>query len=79
MGESIDEIRRNSMGLPLEARTDLAYEGLDSMDDQDDGDPAELGAAWAAEIERRVAEIRNGTAETYALEDVLAEMEERYG
>jgi hypothetical protein len=41
-------------------------------------DPADVEAAWAEEIKRRVDEIRNGTAETYALEDVLAEMEKRY-
>ncbi|HST59783.1 MAG TPA: addiction module protein [Longimicrobium sp.] len=52
---------------------------LDDEDDADEDDPEEVEAAWALEIQRRVDEIRNGTAETYALEDVLAEMEERYG
>lgn len=31
------------------------------------------------EIKRRVEEIRIGTVEIHALEDVLAEMAERYG
>jgi hypothetical protein len=44
----------------------------------DDESRADAEAAWAEEIKRRVDEIRNGTAETYALEDVLAEMEECY-
>jgi putative addiction module component (TIGR02574 family) len=35
--------------------------------------------AWPDEIRQRVEEIRNGTAELYDLEDVLAEMEARYG
>jgi putative addiction module component (TIGR02574 family) len=58
------------MPFPPEDRTELAYELLDSTADDE--------AAWAEEIKRRVDEIRNGTAETYALEDVLAEMEKRY-
>lgn len=67
------------MTLPPEDRTELAYELLDSVADDDvDEDPADVEAAWAEEIKRRVDEIRNGTAETYALESVLAEMEERY-
>jgi hypothetical protein len=49
------------------------------IDSDLDEDPAEVEAAWAEEIKRRVDEIRNGSVETYALEDVLSEMEERYG
>jgi putative addiction module component (TIGR02574 family) len=61
-------------------RMELVDELLDSVaDDELDENPADVEAAWAEEIKRRVDEIRNGTAETYALEDVLAEMEERYG
>lgn len=68
------------MTLLPEDRTDLAYGLLDSVvADELDEDPADVEAAWAEEIKRRVDEIRDGTAETYALEDVLAEMEERYG
>jgi hypothetical protein len=80
MSISIHDLRKHLMDLPLEARTELAYEVLDNMTDDDlDEDPAEVEAAWDEEIKRRVDEIRNETGETYALEDVLAEMEERYG
>ena len=68
------------MTLPPEDATDLAYELVDTVATDEFGDdPAEVEAMWAEEIKRRVDEIRDGTAETYALEDVLAEMEERYG
>lgn len=68
------------MTLPPEERRNLPYQLLDSaVTDDLDEDPADVEAAWAEEIERRLGEIRNGTAVTYALEDVLAEMEERYG
>ncbi|HLM69392.1 MAG TPA: addiction module protein [Longimicrobium sp.] len=51
----------------------------EEADDELDEDPAEVEAAWADEIKRRVDEIGNGTVETYALEDVLAEMRLRFG
>ncbi len=66
------------MTLPPEDGT--PYDLVDCVATNElDEDPAEVEAAWAEEIKRRVDEIRNGTAETYALEDVLAEMEARYG
>ena len=55
----------------------LAHE-MSGVVDDDDADPVATEAAWAEEIGRRVQEIRDGTAELYDLEDVLAEMEERY-
>lgn len=64
-----------------ERATDLhdddGYEWDPETEASDDLDAVE--SAWAAEIERRVEEIRNGTAVTYALEDVLAEMKARFG
>lgn len=81
MSMPVAEVRKHLMSLPFEQRTELAYEVLDGMAEEDleEEDAAEVEAAWADEIKRRVDEIRNGTAETYPLEDVLAEMEERYG
>lgn len=53
---------------------------LDNDEDEDeDGDPAEVEGAWAEEIQRRVEEIRSGSVRTYALEDVLAAMDLRFG
>lgn len=52
---------------------------MDDADDADDEDPAEVEAAWALEIQRRVDEIRSGKAKTYAAEDVIAAMRLRFG
>lgn len=80
MSMPVAEVRKHLMSLPFEQRTELAYEVLDGMEEEGlEEDAAEVEAAWADEIMRRVDEIRNGTAETHPLEDVLAEMEERYG
>ena len=53
----------------------------DPADDgeEDDDDPAEVEAAWAEEIQRRIEEIRSGTAKTYAAEDVFAALRLRFG
>lgn len=45
----------------------------------EDEDVKDVDAAWAEEIERRVAEIHNGTTPTYAAEDVIAAMRIRFG
>lgn len=77
---TLQELRKHLMDLPRHERAEIAYELLDTAaEDELDDDPADVEAAWADEIKRRVDEIRNGTVETHALEDVLAEMEERYG
>jgi hypothetical protein len=60
-----------------EEMSELPREVVDGID-ADDADLAANEAAWAQEIGWRVQEIRDGTAELYDLEDVLAEMEERY-
>lgn len=52
---------------------------MDDADDADEDDPAEVEAAWALEIQRRVDEIRSGQAKTYAAEDVIAAMRLRFG
>jgi hypothetical protein len=59
---------------------ELDAEDLDDGDDDDeDADPAEVEAAWAEEIQRRVEEVRSGTAKTYAAEDVFAALRLRFG
>jgi hypothetical protein len=57
----------------------IADAEIDEDDDEDDDDPAEVEAAWAEEIQRRVEEIRSGTVKTYAAEDVFAALRLRFG
>jgi hypothetical protein len=58
---------------------ELEAEDLDDADDDEDEDPAEVEAAWAAEIQRRVEEIRSGSVKTHAAEDVIAALRLRFG
>jgi len=60
--------------LLTKARSELAYYLLMSLE------PEEVGVegAWRTEIARRVVEIRNGQALGRSIDEVQAEIRERY-
>ena len=55
------EILKEALALPTEARAALAGSLLDSLDTDVDEDAQ---AVWATEVNRRVAELDNGTVKT---------------
>ena len=55
------EILKEALALPTEARASLAGSLLDSLDTEVDEDAE---AAWAIEINRRVAELDSGAVKT---------------
>ena len=57
MGTYFDEIAAEAMKLPLRDRVRLAQRLVSSVEDQLEGDVETL---WAAEAERRLAELRTG-------------------
>ena len=61
---------REAMALPVRERADLAAELLASLDDATAEDPAEVEAAWAAEIERRARRVMTGETAGIPWEDV---------
>jgi putative addiction module component (TIGR02574 family) len=61
--------------LPEDQRALLATSLWESVEtDAADKSEAEVDASWDAEIERRVAEIKAGTAVTYSLHEVEADL-----
>jgi putative addiction module component (TIGR02574 family) len=70
MSSLIDELSRKARALPPEERIRLAEELLSSVQDSDE----EIEAAWAEEIERRLAEVESGTAKLIPAEEVFAEI-----
>jgi putative addiction module component (TIGR02574 family) len=68
------EMLAEMLRLPVEERARLALELIRSLD----GEP-EPGAdeAWAAEIDRRGAEVEAGTAETITLAEHRAHVQRR--
>jgi putative addiction module component (TIGR02574 family) len=67
-----------ALQLGEEERGELAARLLRSLepDDEDVLTPSEWEAAWAAEIDRRVREVREGTVELLDGDEVMAELRE---
>ena len=70
MSPRAQELLREAMALPVKERADLAAELLASLDDAASADPAEVEAAWAAEIERRARRVMTGETAGIPWEDV---------
>ena len=58
MDTLFDEIVADAMKLPLRDRVRLAQRLVSSLDDETETD---VDALWAAEVERRLEELRTGT------------------
>ena len=73
MSMSADELRKHLMELPARERAELAYEMLESIEEDElDDDPAEVEASWAEEIKRRVDDLDAGRVELIPSEAVFA-------
>jgi putative addiction module component (TIGR02574 family) len=69
MSASLKQIEEQAKALSAEERAKLAESMLESLH----APVSEVEAAWAEEIERRVAAFDRGELPTYAAEDVFAE------
>ena len=70
MPDFVAELADQARGLPVEERSRLVDLLLESLHEPP---LAEVEAAWAAEVERRVAAFERGEVKTFAAEDVFAE------
>jgi len=69
MSQTFEDVRNQAMALTAEERGHLAEELLDSVE-SDQG--VEWDDEYAAEIQRRVAEVRAGTAKMVSAEEAIA-------
>ena len=69
MSASLKDIEQQARALAAEERAKLAETLLESLHPP----ISEIEAAWAREIEDRVAAFDRGDAQTHAAEDVFAE------
>ena len=74
MATTFEEAKVLAMQLSPERRADLADLLWASALPQ-----AEIDAAWAAEIERRLAQVDSGVVETIPYDTVVAELRAKYG
>lgn len=69
MSTRADTILGSALALPSNERARIAGELIASLDE---GQDADAEAAWATEIERRIAEVESGEAETVDWEEARA-------
>jgi hypothetical protein len=76
MATRFESVLEQALALPEEERGDLAARLLRSLepDDTDELSTQEWDAAWSTELDRRVREVRDGSAELVEGDDVLAEL-----
>ena len=70
MPSRAQELLREALTLPLDERADVAAELLASLDEAEVERPADVEAAWAAEIERRARRVMAGESTGLPWEDV---------
>jgi putative addiction module component (TIGR02574 family) len=70
MTSRAQELLREALTLPVRERADVAAELLASLDDAKTENPAEVEAAWAAEIEKRAHRVMSGESAGVPWEDV---------
>jgi putative addiction module component (TIGR02574 family) len=63
------DLLREALLLPADERADVAAELLASLDDQE-GDTADVEAAWAIEIEKRARRVLAGESAGTSWDDV---------
>lgn len=71
MSETVRDLYEKASELPLNERAELAGLLLDSLEDRPSGSAEQ---AWAAEIERRMAEYRAGRVKTLSWQEVRAHL-----
>lgn len=69
--KSIEELTEELLSLPSASRALLAEKLVESL--EFDTDPA-IQAAWTAAAKRRRNEVRNGSVQTIAGDDALAQV-----
>ncbi len=75
MSVTLEKVTHEALDLPQQQRARLAHALILSIEDEPDQDVA---AAWDAEIERRVDEIRSGRVKGIPAEDVFAKLRDKY-
>jgi putative addiction module component (TIGR02574 family) len=70
MSDILKELEQQAKALTPEERARLAEVLLESLQD---APIAEIEAAWAREIEERIAAYERGELQTFSAEDVFAE------
>lgn len=74
MPPNLNDVEADAMKLPIEERAELADRLWASLEPQ-----ADVDAAWAVEIGRRVRQLETGEVETIPHETVMTELRNKLG
>ena len=74
MAATLAQVSADALTLPTEERIRLTHLLWDSVPEEEE---APLSAEWKAEIKRRIEAVDNG-AETFSVEEVMAELSQKY-
>lgn len=75
MSALLDKMANEALSLPINDRAKLAHDLIVSLDEHIDSD---VNNAWEVEINRRVKEIKDGTAKGRPAEQILSEIKAKY-
>ncbi|MES0489211.1 MAG: addiction module protein [Leptospirales bacterium] len=76
MSSLLHEVANKAYTLSSDERAKLAHDLIVSLDDIPEDSQTEI--AWNVEIEKRVKEIKNGTAKGRPAEEILSEIRSKY-
>ncbi len=71
----LKQVSDDALHLPAQDRAQLAHLLIVSIDDEDEAD---VSAAWDAELEKRVQEIREGKVKGVPAEEVFARLDAKH-
>jgi hypothetical protein len=74
MSRNLEEIASEALEMSVESRAALAKRLLDSLDDLA---PQEYERMWVEEAARRYQQLKDGTARSFASEEVFAKLDAR--
>ena len=78
MSDTLEQWKAQLGTLPVRERAELAHFLIHSLDEDEAEDPADVGASWAAELDRRADAILSGKAVGRPAEEVFKELRERF-
>lgn len=68
------KLREEALELPTKARAELAHDLLLSLEEEPFDAPEDVEKAWAAEIERRVQDVKEGRVKLIPADQVLRDV-----
>lgn len=78
MSEAAEKLKPLLAALPIADRSEL-IEYLVALHDEEEISEEEWEATWAEEINRRIADARNGKSDAVPHEEFMRRMKEKYG